>query len=316
MAMTNAGKALTALAVGVGGYFALSGSAKAKPSRPAYRKQIPIVPNGVAWSTVDEAVCQCYQAGERESVDLVSCVLERLWPDVPWPHQPGDHRSVLRVWQAVGHRVSQFLALPEDERAAACVEVPGVIEDPPPPPPADVKIEDFFGDGPQRFATITQTMNHNPDATARNAWSLPIGDANIPRVIIANANCGFNLLFYSRKRNNGTYGSVQVLTANGDRQAYDIGPAWFPWNNRVMTAAVTGQKLKRQVGWSGNGPAAGGDRAFGSPWKVPMVRTPAGILVQVNADPWAPENNPPAEALALLGWTLDEMRTAWLAGNP
>lgn len=314
--MTNAGKAVVFGGIGLGIYAFSSGSGKkTNGTRPRWRTQIPTVPNDVPWATVDEAICQCYQAGETESVELVNCVLLRIWPDVPWPHRAGDHLSVLRVWQAVGARVATFIALPEAERAAACAEVP-----PPPPPGGDeddeVQIIDWFGDAPSKFTTITQQHNQNPSRAVENAYGLPMNGPNTGRALVCMANSGFNLLFYSRWRNAGAFGSASVVTRSGDRKNVDIGPAWFPWNNRVITAATTGAKLRRQVGWGGSGPVAGGDRAYGSPWKPPTVMTPQGILVCTNADPWSAENNPPPEVLAKLGWGLDEMKQVWLNGNP
>lgn len=315
--MTNTGKALVTL--GVGGTaiaaFAFSGKKK-KNTRAPYKRRIPTVPNEVPWSTVDEALCQCYLAGDDDSVALVNCTLRRVWPDVPWPHQPGDHRSVLRVWQAVGARVADFMKLDEAGRAAACAEIPEGPTDGPTEPTGPKTIEDYITNEPGGFIRITQTLNQNPDRAARNLFDLPAGSSNIPRVQIAQSNCGFNLLFYSRPRNNGAYGSASVVTADGDRRNFDVRPAWNPWNFRVITAATTGQKLKRGIGWNGSGPVTGSDRAYGTIFQPPMTRTTQGVLVQTNADPWAPENNPPAEALALLGWTLDELRAAWFAGNP
>lgn len=313
--MTTGGKIVTGLVVGGGIYLAVSSSSSASPGkRKPYRIKIPTVPNDIPWSTVDEAICQCFQAGEQESVALVSCTLKRIWPEVPWPHRPGDHLSVLRVWQAVGARVATFIALPEDQRAAACAEVPPPKDEP--PPAEDVVIGDWFKDEPGHFARVTQTGNNNPSRTVQRIYGFATTNANNGRVVVCNANSGFNLLFYSRKANAGTFGSASVVTASGDRHNYDIGPAWLPWNDRVETAALQGSKLARKIGWNGTGPVTGSAKAFGSPWMVPITMTQGGIAICTNADPWAAENNPPAEVLAKLGWSLAEMKAAWLAGNP
>ena len=314
--MTTGGKiVLTGLALGAGA-LALGGGSKTK-KRPAYKKKIPTVPNDVPWTAVDEAICQCWNAGDHESVKLVNCSLARIWPEVPWPHQPGDSVSVLRVWQAVGARVATFMVAQEKFANGEGDDPCAIVEPPPPPPPGeDIDITDYFGDAPRRFVSISQTHNQDPSHAVANAYGLAITDANVGRALVCMSNVGINLLLYSRKQNAGHYGSASVATKSGDRKNYDIGDAWFPWHNRVQTAATTGQKLHRQVGWSGNSKPAGGDHAFGSPWMPPTTMTPQGILVCTNADPWAPENNPPAEVLAKLGWTLDEMKTAWLNGNP
>ncbi len=313
--MTTTGKVLVTGLVGGGIYlFASSSSAKSPEKRKAFKKSIPTVPNDIPWKDVDEAICQCYAAGEHESVALVNCTLKRLWPDVPWPHQPGDHLTVLRVWQAVGARVATFMALPEDGKIKACEE----IEEPPPPPPpgGEIDFDDFVTNKPGGFAVITQTGNNNPTRTVTLVYGYPANAANNGRVLLCMAACGFNLLFYSRPRNAGSYGAASIVTASGDRRNYDIGPAWMPWNDRVAVAAETGQKLLRRTGWNASGPVEGSARAFGTPWMPPVTATMGGIVVCRNADPWAPEINPPAEALAKLGWTLPEMKAAWLAGNP
>lgn len=319
--MTNTGKVLLLAAAGTGGYFLLTGTASAKRpgGRKPWRTKIPTVPNDIAWKTVDEAICQCFQAGARESVELVNCTLKRLWPNVPWPHRPGDHLSVLRVWQAVGNRVATFIqAEANGENPCAEIDEPDepTPEEPDEPTPDEpIDIDDYFGDAPQRFVRITQNTNANPARTVERVYGLAPETANVGRALVCVANVGFNLLLYSRRRN-PSYGTASVMTASGDRKHFDVGAAWNPWNNRVQTAWVTGEKLRRHVGWSGNGPAPGGDRAYGSPWMPPTTMTPQGILVCTNADPWAAENNPPSDVLAKLGWSLEEMRTAWLAGNP
>jgi hypothetical protein len=186
---------------------------------------------------------------------------------------------------------------------------------PGPGPAEPTDIEPFYGDGPGKLVRITQAHNANPSAAVRNAYNLSATDANVGRVLVAMAATGYNLLFYSRKRKSTDYGAARVTLANGSQQYYDIGPAWDPWNDRVLQAAQSGTKLLRRINWNGTHAVPTSERAYGSPW-MPVMQNLNGILVRANADPWAPANNPPAEVLAALGWTLDAMKTAWLAGNP
>lgn len=302
-------KALTVGGLAVSGYLLLNSDAKAadKP-RPPYRTIIKVPGNDVPWNTMDDAICYCFEAGETESAALVRCALARVYPDVPWPAQPLDHVSVLRTWQATGNRVAEFLKK-VDAGEDPCADVP----DNPPPPGNEPTIPGLFTDKPGGLLTIVHSSpaTGNPSYAVQTVYAIPQATSNVGRALVAIANSGFNLLFYSRRRNLNQYGSALV-----GGKSYDIGPAWFPWNNSVRRAADEHRKLARQVGWSGNSHAAGGDGSYGNPFMPPMHRAVGGVLVQDNTDPWAPENNPPASALAELGWTLPEMRTAWEAGNP
>ncbi len=298
-------KILGITGVGAIAYFAFGGESKAKPRGP-YTEVIKVPGNDVPWSTMDDAICFCFEAGETESAALVACALRRVYPDVPWPAQAGDHVSVMRTWQATGARVAAFVtAVAAGDNP--CADVPEG------PTPGGNVVDDLFTDKPGGFVRLVHSSKQtgNPSYTVQYVYGIPQATANVGRALVAIANSGFNLLFYSRRRNLNQYGSALVRG-----KSYDIGPAWFPWNNSVRRAADTGTKLHRQVGWSGGGAAAGGENVYGSPFMPPLSTTAQGVLVQTTPDPWDPANNPPAAALEKLGWSLDEMRTAWEAGNP
>lgn len=312
MALSKGGAVAAAAAAGLG-IWLLTSSASAS-TRPPYKKRIPVPGNDGPWDPIDEAICQCFQAGEVESAGLVRCTLGRVYPEVPWPAQPNDDVSVMRTWQAVGFRVANFLKdVADGKDPCAIVEPP----DPTDPDPT-FSFGDLFDDGsPEHFARIVyQGQNNNPARTVERAYGIAPATANVGRALVCMANVGFNLMFYSRKRNPGTYGSTMVRTGSGALRAYDIGDAWNPWHNRVRDAGENNVKLARGVGWSGTNPVAS-DHAYGSPWMPPTKVSPdSGTLFCVAQDPWAPEVNPPAAALAQLGWTLAEMKAKWLAGNP
>lgn len=290
--------------------WALSGDDSGKV-RPPWTKPIDVPGNDRPWGPIDDAICLCYEAGETEQARLTACTLARVYPNIGWPPIERDHVSVKRTAQAVAARVTAHLALVADGKDP-CADVPA----PPEGPATPAEISTLIRDAPASFLPITQAHNQNPSFAARNVYGLGPNDANVGRALVAMANVGYNLLLYSRRANAGTYGSARVVGAQGGARDYDIGPAWFPWNARILDAATKHERLRRWVNWSGTSKADDGDGAYGAPWMPPLVRTPAGVLVQANTDPWAEENNPPARVLAALGWTLDEIRTAWLAGNP
>lgn len=291
----------------VAAYFFFAGDGDGERKRKPWRDPIKVPGNDEPWTAYDDAICHCYEAGEHDSVALVNCALSRVHPEIEWPARAVDHISVMRTWQAVGHRVATFLALPADKRAAACATAPPPPEGP--TEPTDIDVPSFFGDAPGKLAVITGTHNQNPSYTMHNVYGIPYNSANIGRALMANVNSIFNLTLYSRRVNNGTFGARKI-----GNQYYDIGAAWNPVNNRVRVAAEAGTKLLRGVGWGGNQNVGGDDDAYGSPFMVPTHEV-NGILVADHGDYAHPANNPPAEFLARIGWTIETLKAAWEANN-
>jgi hypothetical protein len=277
------------------------GGGKAGGRKP-YLKPIDVPGNDTPWDPFDDAICLCWEAGEKEGAALVDCALARVYPDVQWPALPIDHPSVMRTWQATGARVAEFLKDPETFCKAA----------PPPPPGDDIatpsEVADLIKAQPAHFLPITKSGPlRNPSFAAQHVYGAT--GSNVPRGVRAFAASGFNLLFCSRKKPASAY----TFEYNGHH--YDIGPAWMPWNDRIVTSATSKTKLHRKVNWSGTSNVAGSEHAYFTPWAPPLDDV-GGVLTLRSTDPWDPINNPPERVLRALGWTLDEMRTAWLAGNP
>lgn len=300
-----AGAALLALLFSGGG-------GKAAPHRPRYGGKIDVPGNGVPWTAIDEAICLCDEAGESDAVELVQCALQRVYPDVPWPAQPGDHVSVIRTWQAVGARVAAFV-VDKANGEDPCAMVPAI--DPvgpggeePPKPPGGNPFGPYVTGKPGGFASIVK--GSNPTAWAAKIYNIPTnkpGDIN--RALGCAATVGFNLVFWSTPHNESEYGRGKYLNTY-----YDINRAWAPSNQSVLRAAAEGVKLHRQFGWNGGASVNGnGGGAYGTPWAPPVTKVGGIVSCNVGSGPWDPARNPPPEALALLGWTLAELQAVWEA---
>ena len=84
--VAKAALVLTPVAVGLLG---LLGGSKKGGSRPPFDQPIAVPGQDIPFENVDAALCLCWQAGEHQRTGLASCVLARLWPDVPWPARRG-----------------------------------------------------------------------------------------------------------------------------------------------------------------------------------------------------------------------------------
>jgi hypothetical protein len=290
---------------------AFGGSASAKPSGPRlpFPTKIDVPGNDTGWTAIDEAICLCDEAEDAADVDvLTQCVLLRVYPDVPWPHQLGDHPSVLRTQQAVTFRVQTFRT-DQSNGADPCrvVDVDPVGPGGEEPTGPGGSLDPFITNKPGGLTRIVQ--GGNPTRWAASVYGIPqsrTGDIN--RALQCAATSGFNLLFYSTPHNEPEYGRGRYLNTY-----YDIGRAWVPSNRSVPRAAAEGQKLARTFGWNGGPAIQGNGGAYGSPFAPPLLSVGGIVSCNMGTGPWDPTRNPPAEALALLGWTLPEMQAAWEA---
>ena len=321
MAMSNLAKVFLAAAA-VGGVFLATRSASASPRLPwtdPIRPPANEVPT--PYATLDEAICQCFQAEVRESAALVSCALRRVYPDVPWPAQPGDHETVMRTWQAAGVRVAQFLtAVAAGENPCAVVDDPVGPGGEEPDAPSDVitTLDPWLDNGVNSFAVIRGGVGHNPSSMAARMYGIPQGNGGlIDRAIRYVATTGFNLLFVGVPYPANAYGRGRVASTG---QYYSMGEAFLPVNMDPAEAVASGEKLRRQIGWRPNnngniGVAASSPRRYFKPW-YPEADQKAGGFQPAYQDPWNSLRNPPANVLKALGWTLDEMKDAWTNANP
>ena len=322
MALSNGAKVLIATAV-AGGVFLATRSAGAS-SRPPWTDPVRPPANEVPtpYATLDEAICQCFQAEVRESAALVSCALRRVYPDVPWPAQPGDHETVMRAWQAAGVRVAQFLtAVANGENPCAVVDDPvGPGGEEPPPPPDDTitTLDPWLDNGVNSFAVIRANNGDNPSSMAARMYGIPQGNGGlIDRAIRYVATTGFNLLFVGVPYQASAYGRGRVPSTG---LYYSMGEAFRPVNMDPVDALASGEKLRRQIAWRANangnvGVAAGSPRRYFKPW-YPEANQLGGQFQPAYQDPWDSRRNPPANVLAALGWTLEEMENTWKNANP
>ena len=305
--------------LGIGGLaLAFSGSAGASGPRPPYKKQIhkPGSPS-VPWEDVNEAICACYEAGEVEGVALVQCSLKRIYPEVPWPAQPGDHESVTATWQAFGLRVSLFMnALQKGEDPCGELE-PGkdgpIVE--PPPPPEIGTLDPWTDNGPGSFGIVTNGTN--PTLGVRRIYSIASTATGLIRAALAcKVTTGFNTFFVGRPRTGNDYGRGRM--PNG--KWYDTGLAFNPQNDSPQFALErrkldTDDRLRRWIGWTTGNAVNGNPGHYFREWYPPMNLV-GNTLVCTYSDPWDPRRNPPTEVLAALGWTLEEMKAEWQKWNP
>jgi len=293
--------------VGVGALALAGGGSGGAPGRAPYTGSILVPGRNAPWDAVDEALCLCTEAGDGAgplgAVRLWTCVLKRLWPEVPWPARKGDNATVVETQRVVVERSDAFRnALARGERPCDIDPVQPPVQ----PPGGGWDPVDPFPDTIRTDAFARIVSNSNPTKVVRAALGLAAGDARIASALRCVVATGFNLYFYSRPRQAGTYGAAKIGS-----KTYDIGPAWLPANTDVRDAFNTGDKLVRQVSWSGGKLHAG---AYGSPWIPAMELLQSGVDCP-GAGPWDPARNPPAEYLAKLGHTLEAMRATWEASN-
>ena len=303
--MTPFAKVMTAVTVGVGGWLMFGGSASA--SRRPWTQPIRVPGEDGPWDAIDEALCLCVEAEERNPARLVLCVLARVYPEIGWPARKGDHETVGRTQQAVTTHTQAFLAAlangqrPCDRIDPGTVWVPGVPE---PEQPSGGKLDDYIGDGPGQLQRIRS--GDNPTLTVRRAFDLPVATPNIQRALWCVNGTGFNLYFYSRPVDAGTYGAFKY-----GAKWFDCGPAYFPWNQNMVAQTELGQPTTRNVSWGGRKFRSG---TWGCLW-IPDMADVDNELHCIGDDPWDPKRNPPRSALDLLGLpSLPEMREAWEAG--
>lgn len=326
MATSNLGKLLLGGLVLGGLTLALSGSASAA-ERPPYLKPIRVPGRpGTPWDDFDEALCQCYLAGERDAVVLVNCTLARVYPEVPWPAQPTDHQSVTTTWQLAGKRVADFnVAAANGQNPCAVVDPvgPGGEEPDVPDAPDDTitTLDPWLDNGPNSFAVIRANAGHNPSSMAARMYGIAQGNGGlIDRAIGYVATTGFNLVFVGIPYVANAYGRGRVASTG---LYYSMGEAFRPVNMDPVKALASGEKLRRQIAWRANqntgvpNVAAGSPRDYFKPW-YPEADQKAGGFQAAYQSPWDPRRNPPANILRALGWPggVEELEAAWVAANP
>lgn len=294
------------------GLAVFGGGGKGK-GRARFTTPIPSPGQGMPWTAVDEAMCLCWEAGERERGKLAGCVLARLWPDVPWPAMRGDHETVMLTSNLVHDRAGSFIQA-IDAGQFPCAEmppepehediiIPGEVE---PTDPANDPSHPFFWlktDGrPASFRDVKQ--GDNPTLVARSVFDFGQGHPQTVNVLRCIAGTGWNLFLYSRTRDAGTFGAVKVGS-----KWYDIGPAYLPRNDDAIAAfanlVAPVRTVNRQGGKAGNG------TTWGTPWIPDMTLVQDTVVCPDGTDPWAPSRNPPPQVLERLGLTLAAMRQAW-----
>lgn len=327
MATSNLGKLILG-GLGIGALVAVFGSSSASAAeRPPYTVPIPVPGRpGSTWEDFDEALCQCWLAGERDGVVLVNCTLKRIYPEVPWPAQPNDHLSVTTTWQLAGKRVADFrTAVANGQNPCTVVDPvgPGGEEPDVPEAPDDTitTLDPWLDNGPNSFAVIRGNVGHNPSSMAARMYGIPQGNGGlIDRAIKYVATTGFNLLFVGIPHAANAYGRGRVPSTG---LYYSMGEAFRPVNMDPVAALASGEKLRRQIAWRANAQtgvpnvADGSPRAYFKPW-YPVANQIAGGFQPAYQSPWDERRNPPANILRALGWPggVEEMRAAWEAANP
>lgn len=294
-------------------------------SRKPFTGELPMPGRDAPWDAVDEAFCKCVEAQPSlAGMPLAQCALKRVYPEAPWPSRATDSASMRAVQAAVFVRAALFSdARRRGENPCSRKDTPqpptcppGTQWDPdtmscvttfvaPPQAPQDPggwEPVSPFRANPTRGSLYKIRQNDNPTKVAHAAYGTRTGSAAERDATMTLARSGWNLLWYSRPREPGTYGAVLV-----DGRWYDVGPAWLPAHDDVVAAYETeGGRIHRQVTWSGAKRHGG---AYGTIYVPVEVGGP-------HSDPWSPQMNPPAEVLQRFGLTLDSMRAAWKVGNP
>ncbi len=252
------------------------------------------------WSVVDDTLCLSFDAvGAADSRALLDDLWSRLYPGVPSPPIAGDHPSVGDAYKSLGGRVSEFVnrvnsgeTVCEEPGGGAVVELDNIAT--------------LFTGKPGGFAAIKQ--GDNPTKLVAAAYGIPSGETgNIRKALACVATVGYNLMFTGVPRSGDDYGRGKT-----DGRWYDVNYAFLPRHADPRIVAASGEKMKRWVGWGSGSAVSGNPGKFFPLWIPPMLEV-ANTMVCTPSGTWNPDRNPPAAALAKLGWTLAEMETAWKA---
>lgn len=312
----------------IGGLLALlSGGGSKSKSRPPFTGQLPMPGRDAPWDPVDEAFCKCIEVQpELAGMPLAQCALQRVYPEAPWPARPSDSVSMRAVQAAVFARAALFSTRRRNGDNPCTRRVDPVPPQTCPPgmqwdPQQGMCVTTFVGppQAPQQpagFEPISPFRANpapgwlykvrqadNPTKVAHVAYGTKTGSAAERDATMNLARSGWNLLWYSRPRAPGTYGSALIDSVG---KWYDVGPAFLPANDDIVALYdEQGARIHRQVSWGG---AKLHNGAYGTLW-IPTEVHHAG------ADPWSPELNPPADVLAHFGLTLAGMRASWESGQ-
>jgi hypothetical protein len=314
MAIPLLAKAIGVGALGLAGWALFGGDDDAgggNVPRPPYTAEVRR-PGGalLPWSTVDDALCLSFDAvGAADALALQRDLWGRLFPSVPQPPVPGDHPSVGQAYELLVGRVSSFVNAVQSGEPV-CVDEPP----PPPPPPTDGPIDwdELFADAPNHFVAVRD--NDNLTRIVQRVYGIAANETLRTRQAIGCvATVGYNLLFVGRRQPGNDYGRGQT-----DGAWYDVNWAMLPRNAdpRIVAALRAGgdenARMRRWIGWESGAAVSGNPGRFFPLWMPPTLQV-ANAVVCSPSGTWNPARNPPADVLAALGWTLEEMRDAWLA---
>lgn len=303
-----------------GGAFGLyelfgSSSSTPSPSRPPFT--LPVrMPGGalLPWDTVDKTLCLSFDAvGIGDPAALLNDLAHRLYPAVPsFPPVVGDHESVTQAYAALGGRVSDFVNAVKMGKLVCVPEQPdnggdeGDDEGGNEVPDVDLPIESYFTGKPGGFVAIAQ--GDNPTSVIAKAYGIPASQTGAIRIAIGCvATVGYNIVFAGHKREGNDYGRGRT-----DGAWYDINWAFLPRNDDPRIAAAQGRKLTRWIGWTSGNEVEGSPGKFFPLWLPPLASLEGGGVACAPLGTFNPERNPPANVLAKLGWTLDELRAVYL----
>ena len=276
------------LAAGAAVLFA-SGSAGAS-KRPPYKLPIPVPGKDAPWDDVDAALCLCAEADTPEA-DVPLCALARVYPEVPWPAQPGDDPSVLATEQAVRDRWANTdgLCIEQPDPDPQDPDDPGPIEDPVVP-----SIGRYEGQGGGYFWPVQ--AGDNLITVVRKVWGLPSGHRATQALCEMVTRSLANLSRYSRRENEPSFGYQRI-----DGQWYSVAPVFYQ-RNAASSFLESGRWPQRTVSLSGS--STGDGSSYGQLWlpKAELVGTQPVLAGGVTPDELPPDDVRLLPSLQWLSW--------------
>jgi hypothetical protein len=309
------GLAVTGLVIG-GIAFAMSGDDDA-PSGPRDPWTDPVVPPQTPEeiAALRQVLCTCFRGGATELDALTVCALKQVYAEVPWPAQAGDHPSLASVTNTVRLTAADLLKQPT---AAARDAWCGTTVDPPPPDGPTPDEPTDVPDTPEARADLIRTFTTGKEGgftqpvggqtltgLVEKAYAIPSTPVQRVRAVLrCQVLSVWNLLMFGVPESGNDYGHAQY---NG--RWYSLKAVMLPRNEDVIARVLANAKVRRTVGWS-DADATGAGFRYGLVWNRHVARS--GGVISCDSDIFAPENNPPADVLAAMGWTLEGLKQAFL----
>lgn len=262
------------------------------------------------WAEIDGRICEIYDGGVKGGDAIMPELWRRTYPGRPYPPRQGTaHLTQIAALASMSARLSTIL-----QRVPVCGDAPigepddGEDDEPtdtPDTPEGRAELINSWTTGKENgFSQIAggQTLT----TIVRTAYNLPASPVQRVRAALrCQVLSVYNLVFFGLPESGNDYGHAQY---NG--RWYSLRLAVLPRNEDVIARVLAGEKVRRTAGWV-NGTATDAGHRLARVWNKTVARS--GQTLSCNDDIFAPENNPPAEVLAAMGWTLDELREAFLA---